>query len=243
MVQAIGRIRGAGTAALFYFKEAHRSSDDDVCKIIAGSRCGADLLDKLYKLIDGRDETCADRPGDVVLNAALLPEGVTSTNSASVTTRLGQLKQRLQILEAAFASSMMTTCCKLCYILTGKRLLHDITSCQRIFNICLHCFEHHQSRSCQRLPRLGRMCFKCYLPLDPVGGISFHNGPSGQLCRQISCNMLKPLCMLVFTKRLQLPEISSDGDFFAWLLQRSEHIPNVLRVLEAAFSLNPNLSE
>ena len=243
MVQAIGRIRGAGTAALFYFKEAHRSSDDDVCKIIAGSRCGADLLDKLYKLIDGRDATCADRPGDVVLNAALLPEGVTSTNSASVTTRLGQLKQRLQILEAAFASSMMTTCCKLCYILTGKRLLHDITSCQRIFNICLHCFEHHQSRSCQRLPRLGRMCFKCYLPLDPVGGISFHNGPSGQLCRQISCNMLKPLCMLVFTKRLQLPEISSDGDFFAWLLQRSEHIPNVLRVLEAAFSLNPNLSE
>ena len=246
IVQAIGRIRGVGIAALFYFKEAHRSSDDEVCKHVASSMCGADLLDKLYNVLDGTDAKGLERScnvGPQAASAATLSHGVAIINSASVQTRVLHLKQRLGILKATFETIMMTTCCKVCYILTGKRLLHEIKSCQRIFNICLHCFESHQSRSCPRLPKLGRLCFRCFLPLDPVCGISFHDGPSGNKCDQISCDMLKPLCMLLFAKRLPITNINIDGDFFVWLLQRSERIPNVLRVLEYAFSFNPALTE
>jgi hypothetical protein len=247
IVQAIGRIRGVGIAALFYFKEAHRSSDDEVCKHVASSMCGADLLDKLYNVLDGKDAIGPERSCDVgpqAASAATLSHGVAIINSASVQTRVLHLKQRLGILKATFETSMMTTCCKVCYILTGKRVMHEIKSCQRIFNICLHCFESHQSRSCPRLPKLGRLCFRCFLPLDPVCGISFHDGrPSGNKCDQISCDMLKPLCMLFFAKQLPITNINIDGDFFAWLLQRSEHIPNVLRVLEYVFSLHPTLTE
>jgi hypothetical protein len=243
IVQAIGRIRGVGIAALFYFEEVHRSSDDEVCKHIASSKCGADLLNRLYNVLDGKDATCPERSCDEVSHAAFLSHRVAITNSASVSTRVAKLKQRLDVLKATFTTNMMSTCCKVCYILTGKQVLHEIKRCQRIFNICLHCFESHQSRSCPKLPKLGRLCFRCFLPLDPVCGVCFHDGPSGKQCEQITCDMLKPLCMLLFAKRLEFTNINYDGDFFVWLLQRSERIPNVLRLLEYAFSLNPALTE
>jgi hypothetical protein len=188
VIQAAGRIRCEGTAAVFYFMEPPRPVDD-ICICIQNSKCGAELHHKICSLIDGNIENSnptismiPDISDDTKLS--LLP-GLLSDSAVAVSTRLSRLKGRLKILEATFAASIMSNCCKVCYLLTGQRVLHDITMCHRLFNICWHCFEPHQSRSCPKMPRLGRMCFQCYLPLDPAGGICFHEGSSGKTCNQV----------------------------------------------------------
>jgi len=184
VIQAAGRIRCEGTAAVFYFIEPPRPVND-ICICIESSRCGAELHHKICSLIDGNIANFAN-PAISIPDATKVSNiGLLSDSAAAASTRLSQLKGRLNILEATFATSMMSDCCKICYMLTGQRVLHDITMCHRLFNICWHCFEPHQSRSCPKMPRLGRMCFQCFLPLDPAGGICFHEGPSGKTCNQV----------------------------------------------------------
>ena len=242
IIQGIGRIRGQGTAALFFFKEFH-TPNNEMCNCIAESRCGADLLDKMVLLIDGEDaaRTCS-MSHEATVVSHVIPDSV----SASLPARLSLLKARLNILAGSFNG--MTGSCKVCYVLTGKSWLHEVTKCSRLFNLCLHCFLPHQSKSCPKMPKLGRLCFKCFLPLDPVAGISFHDGTTGYTCEHVTCGLLKPLCMLVFAFRINLPtitgwQIDTRADFFGWLLQRTEHVPNVLRLLEAALELHPRLSQ
>jgi hypothetical protein len=241
ILQASGRLRRPGTVTLFFFKESC-SHNDEICEVIAKSTCGADMLSKIQLLVDGDDLQC---PGHYDTSQSSLteckdylglqqhiPEAV--ANPAQIaSTRLKRIKHQLNILEGIV--NMKITCCNLCFILTGEIIEHESINCHRLYNICLHCFGHHASKHCPKMPKLGRMCYKCFIPLDPVSGISFHQEVlTGQKCTHVAIGILKGLCMLVHCSRIEIPGISVQGDFFHWLLQRSEHVPNVLRILEFA---------
>jgi hypothetical protein len=170
-----------------------------------------------------------DRKGLLVLQ-----QHIPVANTALIaSTRIKWIKHQLNILEGIV--NMKMTFCKLCFILTGETIEHESTNCHRLYNICLHCFKNHASRQCPKMPKLGRLCFKCFIPLDSAAGTSFHQEvPAGHKCTHVAIGILKGLCMLVHCSRIEIPSISVQGDFFDWLLQRSEHVPNVLRILEFA---------
>jgi hypothetical protein len=137
--------------------------------------------------------------------------------------------------------------CKLCTTLQGESVSHGMTGCSQQFNVCHKCFGLHPSKDCTgplfKLP--SGYCWKCWLPLFPILGISFHpreKDQIGNVCKQSAINFLKPLCARNYYQRVSGMEGNSGSlkEYEAWLFHQSDtaglgQVPNLILLIEAAF--------
>jgi hypothetical protein len=140
-----------------------------------------------------------------------------------------------------------TTCCLLCSVIAQKKIFHA-GGCPSVFNICFKCFGRHSGSSCsERYFDVAKgFCFKCWMPLHNIFGISFHTKTKQDLvaCSNSAYEFVKPLVACFFYRRdiIQLACPCSDRvQYNRWLFSPSNesvagsgHIPNLLLLLEAA---------
>jgi hypothetical protein len=141
------------------------------------------------------------------------------------------------------------TCCLVCSAIAKKKVIHT-GGCPSVFNICFKCFGRHSASRCSEgfFDVAKGFCFKCWMPLFDIFGITFHSKNKEDLvtCSHSAQILVKPLVACFFYRReiLQLACPCVDrAQYNRWLFTPSQesvagagHIPNLLLLLEAAAS-------
>jgi hypothetical protein len=139
------------------------------------------------------------------------------------------------------------TCCLVCSAIAKKKI-HHTGGCPSVFNICFKCFGRHSAKTCSEpyFDVAKGFCFKCWMPLFDIFGISFHSKTKEDLitCSNSAHELVKPLVACFFHKREIIQLACPCGDrvqYNRWLFNPSQesvagagHIPNLLLILEAA---------
>ena len=141
--------------------------------------------------------------------------------------------------------------CLVCSAIARERVTHA-GGCSSTYNICFKCLGQHRSQNCfQKWFKVApRFCFKCWMPLFDICGVSFHSKKKEDLvsCTSEARDFLKPLAMIFFHDR-RIANISCPcGDishYQRWLFSASEEsvagigqVPNILLLLEAILEQN-----
>ena len=156
--------------------------------------------------------------------------------------RISDLKYSVQI----FLQNNYT-CCLVCSAIAQRKICHS-SGCPSVFNICFKCFGKHSASTCSE-PYFNvakGFCFKCWMPLQDIFGISFHSKAKEALvtCSNSAHEFVKPLLASFFHKRniiqLDCPCVDK-AQYNRWLFTPSKEsvagpgqIPNILLILEAA---------
>ena len=156
--------------------------------------------------------------------------------------RISDLKYNVQIfLQNNYG------CCLVCSAIAQRKICHS-SGCPSVFNICFKCFGKHSASTCSE-PYFNvakGFCFKCWMPLQDIFGISFHSKAKEALvtCSNSAHEFVKPLLASFFHKRniiqLDCPCVDK-AEYNRWLFAPSKEsvagpgqIPNFLLILEAA---------
>ena len=161
------------------------------------------------------------------------------------------LRNRLDkiVINLGKVARVSAACCMLCSV-TRKARVHHAAGCPSVFNICFKCLGRHSGKGCSEkfFNVAKRFCFKCWMPLFDIWGVSFHSKVREDLviCKHNARDFLKPLSACFFHRRdiVQMECSSSDrSQYQSWLFNHSGEvvsgsgqIPNVLLLLEAAFA-------
>lgn len=158
------------------------------------------------------------------------------------------LKERLKVVYRHLAALPSSTFCKLCSTVGKQLVTHGISGCPKIFNMCYKCLGKHPSAACSgTLFKVARsFCWRCWMPLHDIFGISFHSKQKSELganCSNVACDYLKPLALLFFYNRGVAGAIECPcSDLFQyqrWLFEESAsvsgtgQVPKILLLLEA----------
>jgi hypothetical protein len=178
--------------------------------------------------------------GDLVTK--IITVSVPAENFALLKIRLNAISRRIQDME--------TRSCKLCSILQSSFIHHGHSGCPAIFNMCFTCLGRHRNGCCKSgalfKVKTG-FCWKCWMPLNDVFGISFHSKNKEELgsgCNNAALDFVKPACMHYFYNRAcaiitcQCKEIA---EYQNWLfsyatsssISGSGQVHNILLLLEA----------
>jgi hypothetical protein len=154
-------------------------------------------------------------------------------------------------------SRLSSSVCLVCSAISRQKVQHA-GGCPSVFNICFKCMGQHRSQGCTGnfFKVAARFCFKCWMPLFDIFGVSFHSKNKDDLrqCNNSALFFIKPLAMLFFYRRDIIGMSCSCGDirqYQQWLFSQSQdsvsgegQIPNILLLLEAALSqMRPVINE
>lgn len=161
------------------------------------------------------------------------------------------LRNRLDniVINLAKVSRIAADCCMLCSVIRKARV-HHAGGCPSVFNTCFKCLGRHSGKGCSEkfFDVAKRFCFRCWMPLFDIWGVSFHSKIKEDLvtCKHNARDFLKPLSACFFHRRdiVQMECSSIDrSQYQSWLFNHSGEaasgsgqIPNVLLLLEAAFA-------
>ena len=156
--------------------------------------------------------------------------------------RISDLKYNVQI----FLQNNYS-CCLVCSAISQRKICHS-SGCPSVFNICFKCFGRHSASTCSE-PYFNvakGFCYKCWMPLQDIFGISFHSKAKEDLvaCSNSAHDFVKPLVACFFHRRniiqLDCPCVDK-AEYNRWLFTPSKEsvagpgqIPNILLILEAA---------
>ena len=116
--------------------------------------------------------------------------------------------------------------CKLCSLVSKELVLHVGYGCARVFNHCFKCFGKHPSSGCSSgfFKVAGRYCWKCWMPLKELFGVSFHSRDIGQKCDSAALDLIKPMALAFFYDRsmsnMVCPETTLEA-YQVWLFKES----------------------
>ncbi len=148
-------------------------------------------------------------------------------------------------------SSIPKMYCLVCSAIATENVKHT-GGCTSIYNMCFKCLGQHRAQSCSgRLFKVApNFCWKCWMPLYDMFGVSFHSSKKEDLvnCTSEARDFLKPLAMVFYHNRRILDfscpcrELS---EYQEWLFASSEQsvsgmgqVPNILLFLEALLEKN-----
>ena len=142
--------------------------------------------------------------------------------------------------------------CKLCTIIQHVTVCHGGGGCPRAYLMCYKCcIGRHPSKDCRadlfKVP--SQFCWKCWMPLKPILGYSFHSDHPheiGSSCSSPARDVLKIFCILFYHNRALAPMVTcpatSQAQFVIWLFGNSApsaageaNVPNVLALFDAAY--------
>jgi hypothetical protein len=141
--------------------------------------------------------------------------------------------------------------CLVCSAIAAEKVTH-LGGCTSTYNMCFKCLGQHRSLSCSgRFFKVApKFCWKCWMPLYDIFGVSFHSNKKDDLinCSSAARDFLKPLAMVFFYNR-RIASISCPcGDisqYERWLFSESEQsvagigqMPNILLLLEDILEQN-----
>ena len=136
--------------------------------------------------------------------------------------------------------------CLVCSAIAKERIMHE-GGCPSIYNLCFKCLGQHQAQNCAGtwFKVAQRFCWKCWMPLFDICGVSFHSKQKEDIinCNNEARNFLKPLVMAFFYKRCIVDVSCPCGDisdYKRWLFSESAtsvsgigQMPNILLLMEA----------
>ena len=195
--------------------------------------------------------------GDDLYNSCvhLVHTDTRRVNQHGIVTML-YFRDFLKNFQACLAEMSSSNGCHLCLLTDDDACHHVILTCSWARNCCIRCFEMgHGSSGCpnSRFIVPQSFCSECLLPLASIFGI--HNSKWGLKCdgagrhafklfvfgmvprimRSKSATPLQLALDVVLPKTLVR---NYDNCYRLWLFDKSERIPNVLRIIQCAFSSN-----
>jgi hypothetical protein len=200
--------------------------------IIRQEGTGKDKYEAMVRMVDGAMECDLD-----IKKYSAIPD-----DFRNLRNRISDLKYNVQIfLQNNYG------CCLVCSAIAQRKICHS-SGCPSVFNICFKCFGKHSASTCSE-PYFNvakGFCFKCWMPLQDIFGISFHSKAKEALvtCSNSAYEFVKPLLASFFHKRniiqLDCPCVDK-AEYNRWLFTPSKEsvagpgqIPNFLLILEAA---------
>jgi hypothetical protein len=188
-----------------------------------------DKYRSMARIMDGDLETKVSRVSFPADNFALLK------------IRLNAVAHRIRGME--------TISCKLCSILQSSFVHHGTSGCPAIFNMCFTCLGRHANGCCKSAlfkVKTG-FCWKCWMPLNDLFGISFHSKKKVELgrgCNNAALDFVKHACMHYFYNRASANitcQCTDITEYQSWLFSQvtpssmsgSGQVPNILLLLEA----------
>jgi hypothetical protein len=200
--------------------------------IIRQEGTGKDKYEAMVRMVDGAMECDLD-----IKKYSAIPD-----DFRNLRNRISDLKYNVQIfLQNNYG------CCLVCSAIAQRKICHS-SGCPSVFNICFKCFGKHSASTCSE-PYFNvakGFCFKCWMPLQDIFGISFHSKAKEALvtCSNSAHEFVKPLLASFFHKRniiqLDCPCVDK-AEYNRWLFTPSKEsvagpgqIPNFLLILEAA---------
>ena len=193
---------------------------------------GKDKYEAMVRMVDGAMESDLD-----IKKYSAIPD-----DFRNLRIRISDLKYSVQI----FLQNNYT-CCLVCSAISQRKICHS-SGCPSVFNICFKCFGKHSASTCSE-PYFNvakGFCYKCWMPLQDIFGISFHSKAKEALvtCSNSAHEFVKPLLACFFHKRniiqLDCPCVDK-AEYNRWLFTPSKEsvagpgqIPNILLILEAA---------
>jgi len=148
-------------------------------------------------------------------------------------------------------SSIPKTHCLVCSAVAHERVMHA-GGCPSTYNMCFKCLGQHQAHNCSgKLFKVApKFCWKCWMPLYDIFGVSFHSSKKEDLtnCKSEARDFLKPLAMVFFHKRgianMSCP-CRDISQYQEWLFLPSGQsvsgmgqVPNILLLMEAFLEQN-----
>ena len=118
----------------------------------------------------------------------------------------GKLRNRISDLKYNVQMFLQNnyTCCLVCSAIAQKKICHS-SGCPSVFNICFKCFGKHSASTCKE-PYFNvakGFCYKCWMPLQDIFGISFHSKAKEDLvaCSNSAHEFVKPLLACLYHRR------------------------------------------
>lgn len=170
--------------------------------------------------------------------------------------KLQDVKQRMMNVVSMLnrLSEIPKIYCLVCSAIAKKRVQH-VAGCPSTFNICFRCLGQHHAQGCAEVwfQVARNFCWKCWMPLFDICGVSFHSKNKDDIitCKNEARDFVKPLAACFWHKRLIVDMMCPCSDIFQyqrWLFLASQdsvsgigQVPNILLFLETILENHMNL--